>query len=99
MSALEDRISALEDTVVRVRDAWHSVSEERDRLREENKMLQSRLSDIMRRMQDMDDKGDLQLNEEQHALGINTLPVSAVRKEIKQYIAEIDQCLESLNSI
>ena len=99
MSALEDRISALEDTVVRVRDAWHSVSEERDRLREENKMLQSRLSDIMRRMQDMDDKGDLQLNEEQHAPGINTLPVSAVRKEIKQYIAEIDQCLESLNSI
>lgn len=99
MSALEDRISALEETVARVRDAWYSVSEERDRLREENNTLQGRLSDIMRRMQDMNDKGDLQLNEEQHTPGINTLPVSAVRKEIKQYIAEIDQCLESLNSI
>ena len=99
MSAPEDRIKALEDTVERIKNAWHDMSEERARLMEENQNLRRRVSDMEGRMQAMGDMENLRAGIAQQPSVMPNASMDDVKKEIKNYIAEIDQCLEWLNSI
>jgi len=101
MSAPEDRIKVLEDTVERIKNAWHAMAEERSQLAEENQALRQQLDALKRRMQAQGDDRDLAAEEQRqdHATGIGPEAGESMKAEIKQYIAEIDQCLEWLNSI
>ena len=99
MSALEERIAALEEVVRHVKKAWNDVNKERDRLDAENKKLRGRLNEIEGRMQGLTQKGSLQEYEVQSARDDDKGSLVEAKKEIRTYIAEIDRCLETLNSI
>lgn len=99
MSSPEDRIRALEETVERIKNAWYVMSEERARLIEENQVLRGRVSEMEGRMQAIGDMDDLRAGIAQQSSEMPNASVADVKKEIKNYIAEIDQCIEWLNSI
>ena len=99
MSALEERIAALEDVVRHVKKSWNDVNLERDRLRTENKILRERLNEIEGRMQGLTQKGSLQEYEVHSDRDVDKGSLIDAKKEIRTYIAEIDRCLETLNSI
>ena len=99
MSAPEDRIKALEETVERIKSAWHGMAEERNQLVGENKRLRQLVSDMERRMQALGDKEARMAVEAQPSVVAKGISADEMRKEINDYIAEIDQCLEWLNSI
>lgn len=99
MSVAEERIKALEETVSRVKNAWYSVNQECERLQAENAMLRNQLNDIEGKMQQVHTEGNTRINEELPAGVVSGKDLTAVKKEIKSYVAEIDQCLEWLNSI
>lgn len=89
----------MEDTVERIKNAWYVMSEERARLMEENQSLRKRVSDMEGRMQAMGDMENLRAGIAHQPSVMPSASVDDVKKEIKNYIAEIDQCLEWLNSI
>lgn len=99
MSALEERIAALEDVVRHVKKAWNDVIMERDRFAAENNALRKRLTEIEGRMQDLTQKESLQDREVGYGRENDKGALLDAKKEIRTYIAEIDRCLETLNSI
>lgn len=98
MNELEKRIQALEHTIICVRESWVELCQERDRLQDENIALRNRISDIDQRGHKLADQSPIQQNSQSGSAGV-TSAGRPLEEEIKEYIAEIDQCLEWLNSI